>query len=106
MTLEGVVDTDDYIDVDGSFLGDPFIGQFGYNNTCTTCHGDDGAYLNFGDDVNPVYVGTLANANPWELLHKIRFGDPGTPMPSTERLRYDVSFAVDLAAYAATLPTE
>ena len=106
MTLEGVVNTDTHIAADGSFLGDPINGSFAYGTTCISCHGDDGTDLNFGTSVDPEYVGTVANENPWEFLHKVRFGDPGTPMPAGELLHWNAALAADVGAYAATLPPD
>lgn len=34
--------------------------------------------MNFGTDKAPEYVGTVANANPEEFLHKIWVGQPGS----------------------------
>ena len=56
------------------------------------------------DDVK--VVGTLANDNPWETLHKIRFGHPGTPMPRTLELGWSTQDAVDVLGYTQTLPEE
>ena len=52
-----------------------------------------------------MYVGTLANGNPWETLHKSRFGHSGSAMPSTIDLGWSVQDAVDVLAYAQTLLT-
>ena len=106
MVLEGVIDTNDYIDGNGAFRGDPGIGQLRYgtsnnNGACATCHNVDGRHLDFGGGV---YVGTVANANPWELLHKVRFGHPASPMPSFELLGWPATWAADVGAHAATLP--
>jgi len=49
---------------------------------CETCHGADGKLLDFkdGDPATPpnTFVDTYARSNPWETLHKIRFGQPGS----------------------------
>ncbi len=103
-TLEGVVDTDDYIDPGGAFIGDSIEGNILYNPVCSSCHGGDGTLINFGTIPAPSYVGTVANTNPWELLHKVRFGHPGTPMPATALLRWSAQSAADIGVYAASLP--
>jgi thiosulfate dehydrogenase len=81
-----LIDTDQFIDGNKRFIGDPLAGRVAFTTagTCTLCHGDDGALLNFGDDDEPEFVGTIARDNPWELLHKVRFGQPGSvpAMPS------------------------
>ncbi|MEE8373609.1 MAG: c-type cytochrome, partial [Dehalococcoidia bacterium] len=50
-----------------------------YDGTCAACHGADGRLILIEETE---VVSTLANGNPWEILHKIRFGQPGTPMPA------------------------
>ncbi len=99
-----VVDTDDFIDPDGTFPGDLGLGQGGYGVNCTFCHGSDGKNLNFGTALDPEYVGTVGANNPWELLHMMRFGHAGTPMPSTELIGWTDEQVIAVAAYAATLP--
>jgi thiosulfate dehydrogenase len=106
MTLDSVVDTDDYIAANGTFLGDEPSGNFLYYSSCWTCHGDDGKYLNFGDAENPEYVGTIASQNPWEFLHKVRFGHPGSPMPASDRIEWPIQYAADVGAFCETLPVD
>lgn len=84
--LSGAIDNAPYIQADGAFVGDEATGQDHYQSggsvPCMTCHGVDGTSINFGTYQEPVYLGTVAQDNPWELLHKIRFGQPAAPMPS------------------------
>jgi thiosulfate dehydrogenase len=103
-TSASVVDTDDYITSGGGFIGDQFNGQFPYLTACAGCHGEDGTFINFSSGPTPSYVGTVANQNPWEFLHKVRFGHPGSPMPATDLLGWSAQFAADISAYAASLP--
>jgi thiosulfate dehydrogenase len=132
-SLDGVIDTRQYVgrcsttsqpcDVSGDcpggetceparFIGSDLFGSIWYSEACASCHdpsdgiGGVGTGINFGSDTNPQYVGTIAVENPWEFLHKIRFGHPGSPMPSMDLLGYSAQSAADLGAYAATLPTE
>jgi thiosulfate dehydrogenase len=77
-----------------------------YTATCVVCHGVDGRTLNFGDDDDPEYVGTIAIDNPWEFIHKVRAGQPGTPMPSAIDLGWILQEVVDVLTFAQTLPTE
>jgi mono/diheme cytochrome c family protein len=81
-------------------------GQSLFSSTCAICHGSDGKQLNFGDAAEPEYVGTVASDNPWEFLHKVRFGQPGAAMPSAIRNGWSVQDAVDVLGYAQTLPAE
>ncbi|MDO8630812.1 MAG: choice-of-anchor V domain-containing protein [Phycisphaerales bacterium] len=106
MTLTGVIDTDDDIAPDGSFIGDPFNGSSRYSDSCSSCHGSDGRDLNFGTALDPVYVGTLADENPWEFLHKVRFGHPASSMPSGDLLGWSRAVAADIGAFSQTLPVQ
>ena len=58
--------------------------------------------LNFKTAEKPEYIGTIANDNPWEFLHKARFGQPGIPMISLITL--PMQDVADILAYAQTLP--
>jgi thiosulfate dehydrogenase len=103
--FEGVVDTDEFITQAGTFPGDALFGQFTYDGTnCWECHGNDGKEINFGTQASPSYVGTVADINPWEFLHKVRFGHPGAPMPASELIGWNDETLIDLGAYAQTLP--
>jgi thiosulfate dehydrogenase len=75
-----------------------------YQTICAICHGFDGKTLNFKDEKKPEYIGTIARDNPWEFLHKARYGQPGIPMVSMAAL--PIETLVDLLAYAQTLPAE
>lgn len=101
----GLLDTDPYINRgDKSVNGDPANGARLYQTTCAVCHGFDGTDFNFGSDDEPEYVGTIGVDNPWEGLHKIRFGQPGVPMIAMIAL--ETQQIVDILAYIQTLPTE
>ena len=79
------IDDDPYIDTGANFLGDEVQGQAYYTGgvvTCIACHGANGTAINFGTPEEPEWLGTVATSNPWEFLHKARFGQPGSPMPS------------------------
>jgi thiosulfate dehydrogenase len=49
-------------------------------------------------------VGTVGRKNPWEALHKIRFGQPGVGMVALTVL--DIEDLVDILAYTQTLPVK
>jgi len=100
---QGQIDTDKYIDrATKKVSGDPAAGARYYQTICAVCHGYDGKAYNFGDEPEPEYVGTIANDNPWEALHKIRFGQPGVGMVALDAL--DIQVLVDILAYTQTLP--
>jgi thiosulfate dehydrogenase len=75
-----------------------------FQTICAVCHGYDGKAINFRDEKKPEYIGTVANENPWETLHKVRFGQPGVGMVALTAL--DLQILVDIVAYAQTLPAE
>lgn len=61
--------------------GDSKRGSSSYQKHCADCHGIKGDALNLAHDKNKtIYIGTISNKNPWETLHKIRFGHPGAVM--------------------------
>jgi cytochrome c553 len=104
---EGTVDARVHIDyaTKTPLNADVGHGMERYDGLCAACHGADGTTLNFGSEEGPEYVSTLANDNPQEILHKIRFGQPGSSMPSTVDAGWSVQDAVDVLAYVQTLPT-
>ncbi|MBI2528333.1 MAG: hypothetical protein HYV93_20425 [Candidatus Rokubacteria bacterium] len=73
---------------------------------CTACHGPEGTKLNFGKPAEPEYVGTVANENPWEFIHKVRSGQPGSdpPMLTGVELGWSLQDVLDILAYSQTLP--
>ncbi|MDP6068796.1 MAG: cytochrome c [Alphaproteobacteria bacterium] len=99
----GQHDVDRFIDKESSRArGDAGHGERVFQNVCAACHGFDGKAINFKSEANPEFIGTVANANPWEALHKIRNGHPGVPMPALRFL--PIQNLVDILAYAQTLP--
>ncbi len=101
-----LIDVGTYIDLDTKAAdGNPTLGMALYESTdastggqCISCHGADGENYDFGG------LSALANGNPWETLHKIRFGHPGSSpaMPSTVTKGIADPDAVDILAYAQT----
>lgn len=101
----GQIDMDLYIDrATKTAKGDAERGARFYQTICAVCHGFDGKAINFRDEKKPEYVGTVAQANPWEALHKIRNGQPGVGMVALSAL--DIQDQVDILAYTATLPVK
>jgi mono/diheme cytochrome c family protein len=82
---DGLVDISLYLDQStGLATGDPVAGQTLYDAACPACHGLDGLTLDFDAAPGIQGVGWLADDNPQETLHKIRWGHPGSSptMPS------------------------
>lgn len=105
---EALVDVSPYIDPDtkAAVGGDTAKGAELYANTCAVCHGEDGRAINFHDEEEPEYVGNIALDNPWEFIHKVRAGQPGTAMPSAMDAGWSLQDVVDVLAHSQTLPTE
>ena len=103
---KGQIDMDKYIDRKTKKPRNANVGRGAafYQTICTNCHGMDGRDINFKNPPKAEYVGTVAKKNPWEALHKIRYGQPGTPMPSLIML--PMQDLLDILAYAQTLPTK
>jgi mono/diheme cytochrome c family protein/ribosomal protein L37AE/L43A len=103
---EEMTDITAFIGDDKAVAGDAGLGKEMFENTCAACHGTDGKEINFGDEDDPEYVGTVGRDNPWEFLHKAGYGQPGAPMPSGFGLGWTLDDLANLAAYVQTLPTE
>lgn len=103
----GTVDLVKYINTDGSPVsGDLNKGNEFFSLNCMTeCHGPDGTGINFGDEEKPEFIGTIARKNPWEFIHKVRAGQPGTKMSSGIINKWTDKDIRDLLVYARTLPT-
>jgi thiosulfate dehydrogenase len=98
----GLYDTDDYIGENGSVKGDLRRGREIFQNVCASCHGYDGTALDWGEENDPAYVSTEANANPWEVIAKIRHGHPGVEMVSL--IAFPMSDIASILKYVRTLP--
>lgn len=100
----GMIDESKYIDSSTKkTIGTNITrGEELFNNYCMVCHGDNGKTI----DIDGAGLGAIANGNPWETLHKIRFGHPGSnpPMPAGVVLGLTTEEAVDILGYAQTLP--
>ena len=101
---KGQIAVADYIKPDKTVLGDTEKGKAVFQNVCAACHGFDGKALNWGDANKPAYIGTEAQGNPWEILHKIRAGHPGVEMPAM--MAFPTQTQVDVLSYAKTLPAK
>lgn len=87
--------------------GNPRAGSNFFLNNCThMCHGHDGTGINFGGKEKPEFVSTVANKNPWEFIHKVRSGQPGTRMPSSIMNKWSNDDILDLLSYVRTLPKD
>lgn len=97
ITQGGVIDVSQHINADKTVNdGDIVNGMALFDATCAVCHGTDGAALGHA-------IGELSNDNPWETLHKIRFGQPATAMPAAVDNDWSLKDMVDVLAYLQTL---
>ncbi len=94
------------LDTKAPIGGDSAAGEALFSATCAACHGADGTTFNFGSDDDPEYVGTLSSDNPWEVVHKILFGHPGsTPtMPAQFTNGWGDQEVLDILTYLQILP--
>jgi thiosulfate dehydrogenase len=70
-----------------------------FNSVCALCHGVDGEGLEaFGTE--GVSLHDLVEENPVEFIHKVRFGNPGTAMPSAINNGWSLDDIKDVVAYA------
>ena len=98
---KGQIDMDKYIDPQTKKArGDAAKGAGYFNTICAKCHGNDGTQPKELEEP----LGKLSNRVPWEVLHKIRNGEPGEEMPALRALPVEVSS--DILAYTQTLPQE
>ena len=110
---EALVEMDKYINFSGakkkSATGDATLGKTSYEKMgtgggqCMMCHGADGTNLKF--DGGTLAIGDVANDNPWETLHKIRFGHPGSSpmMPSAVTNGLSVTDQINMLTHSQTL---
>ena len=99
---KGQIDSTGFIDMKTKKVtGDKIHGAKLYNAICAGCHGRDGKVYNFKKLPKEVYVGDVSRDNPWEILHKIRFGHPGSAMTSLFVL--PVQSQVDILSYIQDL---
>ena len=104
----GTIDLMKLVNTDASLVGgDIGEGQSFFSLNCMTeCHGPTGTSINFGTEEKPEFIGTVANKNPWEFIHKVRAGQPGTRMSSGIINNWSNEDIIDILAYSQTLPAE
>jgi thiosulfate dehydrogenase len=103
---EALIDMDGLVNEDKSSKGDSAAGETLYGEVCTLCHGPEGNAINFHGIDDPEFLGHLAPGNPWEFIHKVRFGQPGWPMPSSIGNDWSDEDVADVLAYAQSFPED
>ncbi len=99
---ETLIDSDALIAIEAN----ADAGEEKFDQVCVLCHGPSGTAINFGDLHEPEFVGHIATDNPWEFIHKVRYGQAGWPMPSAIRNGWSEQDIANVMAYARGLPTE
>ena len=66
---------------------------------------DQGNAINFASIAEPEFLAHVAGDNPWEFIHKVRFGQAGWPMPSAFGTDWTEQDFMNVLAYAQTLST-
>ena len=83
---QGQLDQAQLVDAQGKARGEARRGMPFFQTICAFCHGLNGRKINFGTEQAPEYLGDAAQDNPWEVLHKMRNGQPGKEMVSLRML--------------------
>ncbi len=104
----GTIDLMKLVNTDASLIGgNAAEGQSFFSQNCMTeCHGPQGTSINFGDEEKPEFIATVAKKNPWEFIHKVRAGQPGTRMSAGIINNWSEDDILNVLAYAQTLPAE
>jgi cytochrome c553 len=100
------IDDAELVNADKTAKGDAAAGKTQYEKVCVNCHGPEGNAINFANLEEPEFVAHVAADNPWEFVHKVRFGQPGWPMPSAITNEWAASDVANVLAYAQTLSKE
>jgi mono/diheme cytochrome c family protein len=103
----GTPDDNRYIDLVALTVkgGDKAHGKELYDGQCAKCHDADGTKIKFRLDGREATLGTIAAVDPWRLLHKTRFGTPGTEMVVGYNLSWTAQDGRDILLYAQSLPS-
>jgi len=101
--VDGLVNMSLYIDASGNATGNATAGLTLYDANCASCHGTDGLTLDFNSADGVQGIGWLSNDNPQETLHKLRWGHPGSTMPSMVENGLTDQQTGDILAHAQTL---
>lgn len=102
---EGLIDIRPMVGSYGTIEGNIENGRLLYTRHCIDCHGADGNKIYSREKREGTHgIGWEANADPGETLHKIRWGHPGSIMPSAIK---DINLldrdTIDILSYCQTL---
>jgi thiosulfate dehydrogenase len=97
---EGMIDQTQLVNPDLTSKGNATQGKEKYQEVCVKCHGPEGNAINFESIEEPEFIAHIAADNPWEFIHKVRFGAPGWPMPSSIKNEWSDQDVANVLAYA------
>jgi mono/diheme cytochrome c family protein len=102
-----LIDDSKYIDPQALSVigGDAAQGKMLFADQCASCHGADGAKIQFRFEGRDATLGTIAIIDPWRFLHKTRYGTPGTEMVIGATLGWTEQEGRDVLLYAQSLPS-
>ncbi|MEH6347460.1 MAG: c-type cytochrome [Bermanella sp.] len=105
---KGLINTNKFIGKEGLAIGgNSSSGSTLFKENCAhMCHGKAGLAINFGGGNKSEFVATVANKNPWEFIHKVRNGQPGTRMPSAIINKWSDNDILNLLVFAQALPND
>jgi hypothetical protein len=105
---EGQAAINHVIDSQGKGKGNSTHGKVLYEAHCSDCHGSDGNEIDFKGNKEGVQgIGWLTNDNPQESIHKIRWGHPGSDMPSmTLDKNLSEQDSIDILTYSQLLDSK
>ncbi|MBT3190666.1 MAG: cytochrome c [Anaerolineae bacterium] len=104
---EEIMDYAEVIDAEKAAIGgDLGVGEDLYQESCADCHGPEGTAIDFKANVTKTEtISAIANGNPWEYYHKMRFGQPTeADMPPAIDAGWSVEEQTSVLAYGQTLP--
>jgi len=101
-----LIDDSELLDANNMSTGDAVAGEGLFSEVCILCHGPGGNAINFESLEEPEFIAHIAADNPWEFIHKVRFGQPGWPMPSAISNGWSNEDVADVLAYAEGFSTE
>ncbi len=101
----GLIDDNQYIDPLSRkvTVGDIENGQAKYEESCLSCHGEDGTQTPFRYEGKEITLGSLAAQDPWRFLHRTRYGTArASEMPVGVSLGWSALDGRDVLFYVQT----
>jgi len=98
---KGQHDVNELFDPDGAARGVAERATGVYADVCANCHGPQGTAFIYAEEGDEPTLGWVSRHKPYQVLHKIRNGQPGADMLALRFL--NLAEVVDLIAYLQTL---